>query len=251
MYGRFRVGVVYPAYNAVRTLEEVVSSIPENLVDAQLLVDDASQDGTVALAAQLGIPMLVHPQNRGYGANQKTCYAAILDLKPTVDIIVMLHPDAQYPAYLLPALIAPIADGTCDLTLGSRFADLDPRHGGMPTYKYYANRLLTLGQNAVLRTQLTEFHTGYRVFSRHVLESLPLHRNSNDFKFDVEVLTQCVDRGYRIGEVASPARYFRGASSVGPWASIKYGLGVVETTAAYWAHRRGIRCDDRFGGCSN
>jgi glycosyltransferase involved in cell wall biosynthesis len=235
---------VLPAYNAAATLEAVVAAVPQGFADEWLLVDDASQDDTVAVARRLGIPVIVHPVNRGYGANQKTCYTEML--ARGVDIIAMLHPDGQYPGGLLPDLTRPIAEGRQDLMLGSRFHGLDPRDGGMPAYKYVMNRILTGGQNALQGTRLSEFHTGYRAYSAALMRQLPLSRNRDDFTFDAEVLAQCIAFRARVGEVPSPARYFEDASSLGFLPSVRYGLGVVSTTLSATAHRHGLRRDLRF-----
>ena len=244
MSPRPRIAIVLPAFNAARTLRDVVEGIPAGVADDLILVDDASEDETVAIARDLALHVVRHPTNRGYGANQKTCYREAL--ARGADVVAMLHPDAQYPPSLLPELIAPILRGEADLMLGSRFRDLDPRDGGMPRYKYVANRALTGIQNRALGTSLSEFHTGYRAYTRALLEALPLWRNRDDFVFDAEVLVQAASAGYRIGEIGSPARYFDEASSLPFGSSVRYGLGVLRTTAAAWAHRRGLRRDPRF-----
>lgn len=244
MIGGKRVGIVLPAYNAAATLADVIAGVPPGLADEVLLVDDASTDGTADVARRLGIDVIEHTHNQGYGANQKTCYDAML--ARGVDVVAMLHPDDQYPGALLPRLIVPIVDGAYDLMLGSRFCGLDPRDGGMPEYKFVMNRLLTWSQNRVMGTRLSEFHTGYRVFSSAALTQIPYHLNRNDFVFDAEMLAQAICLGHRIGEVPSPARYFAGASSIGFRESVKYGLGVVSVTARAWASRRGALEDTRF-----
>ena len=241
-----RVGVVLPAYNAASTLPAVYRSIPAGLVDELLLVDDASSDATADVARDLGISVIRHPANRGYGGNQKTCYDEMLRRK--VDIVAMLHPDGQYESAALLPLVSPIATGAADVMLGSRFHGLDPRAVGMPAYKYYANRILTFAQNRVMGTSLSEFHTGLRAYSTDVLRRIPYHLNRDDFTFDAEFLAQCIHRGFRVGEIGSPTRYFEDSSSVSGLAALRYGLGVVATTASFWAHRRGLRPDPRFAG---
>lgn len=244
MIGGRRVGIVLPAYNAAATLSDVVAGVPAGLADEVLLVDDASTDGTAEVARGLGIDVIEHPYNQGYGANQKTCYDVML--ARGVDVIAMLHPDDQYPGALLPQLITPIIAGEYELMLGSRFCGLDPRDGGMPTYKFVMNRLLTWSQNRLMGTSLSEFHTGYRVFSSAALARIPYHLNRDDFVFDAEMLAQAICLGHRIGEVPSPARYFAGASSIGFRESVRYGFGVVDTTLRAWATRRGALDDERF-----
>ncbi len=223
--------VVLPAYNAERTLERTNAEIPRAVVDEVILVDDASADGTAALSRRLGLATYVHPANLGYGGNQKTCYTAAL-ARPA-DIVVMLHPDYQYDPRLIPALAWPIAAGVYDVVLGSRILGIGARRGGMPLYKYVANRLLTLVQNVLLGEKLSEYHTGYRAFARRVLETLPLAADSNDFVFDNQMLAQALFFGLRVGEVSCPTRYLPESSSIDFWRSVRYGLGVLRTSLLY------------------
>lgn len=232
-----RVVVVLPAYNAERTLERTYQGIARGVVDEVLLVDDGSQDETVEVAKRLGIPFYRHHTNRGYGANQKTCYQAALDRG--ADIVVMLHPDYQYPPELIPALAGLIASGLFHVALGSRMLGQGALRGGMPFYKYVSNRLWTWGQNLFLSRKLTEYHTGYRAFSREFLLRIPLLGNSDDFLFDNQVLVQAVYFGYDIGEVSAPSRYAADSSSISPWRGSWYGLGVVVTTIQYLLQRLG------------
>jgi glycosyltransferase involved in cell wall biosynthesis len=201
------------------------------VVDDVLLVDDASDDDTVDLALRLGIKTFRHPENRGYGGNQKTCYGQALALG--ADVVVMLHPDYQYEPKLITPMAAMVASGVYDLVLGSRILGNTARAGGMPLYKYVSNRALTAYQNLLMGTKLSEFHTGYRAFARHVLEALPLLANSDDFVFDNQILAQVVARGFAIGEISCPTKYFPEASSISFWRSVRYGIGVVKTSTAY------------------
>jgi glycosyltransferase involved in cell wall biosynthesis len=233
-----RVVVVLPAYRAERTLERTYREIPRDVVDDVLLVDDASADGTARLSRELGIHTFVHEQNLGYGANQKTCYREALRLG--ADIVVMVHPDYQYDPRLITAMAAMVASGVYDVVLGSRILGDTARRGGMPLYKYVANRLLTAAQNLMLGTKLSEFHTGYRAYRRRVLETLPLLANSDDFVFDNQILVQAVAAGFSIGEISCPTKYFPEASSIGFARSLRYGLGVLSTSAAYRLWRAGF-----------
>ena len=226
-----KVVVVLPAYRAERTLEQTYREIPRDVVDEVLLVDDASSDATVAVARRLGIDTFVHEQNLGYGGNQKTCYTEAL--RKDADIVVMIHPDYQYDPRLAPALAELVASGVYDMAIASRILGNTARSGGMPLYKYIANRCLTAFQNLLLGTKLSEFHTGYRAFSRRVLETLPLLANSDDFVFDNQMLVQAKAFGFSIGEVSCPTRYFPEASSINFRRSVKYGLGVVASSVAY------------------
>ncbi|MFY9571877.1 MAG: glycosyltransferase family 2 protein, partial [Blastocatellia bacterium] len=222
-----KIVVVMPAYNAARTLERTCREIPREVVDEVLLVDDSSSDATVELAREIGLTVFLHNQNLGYGRNQKTCYREALE--SGADIVVMLHPDYQYSPKLLTSLAGLIASGEYDVGLGSRILGVGALRGGMPLYKYFSNRLLTLFQNVLLNYKLSEYHTGYRAFSRTVLERLPLEENSDDFVFDNEVLAQVIYFKYRIGEVSCPTRYFAEASSINFPRSVRYGLGVLAT----------------------
>jgi glycosyltransferase involved in cell wall biosynthesis len=227
LLGRTRtpqVVVVMPAYNAATTIERTYDDIPHELVERIILVDDVSADETVAIAQHLGLDVIVHPQNRGYGGNQKTCYDAALAMG--AEIVVMLHPDYQYDATRIPALIAPVREGTADLVLGSRFLG-DPLAGGMPRWKWVANRFLTGLENRAFGLQLSEYHTGFRAYSRALLRSIDYHDNSDDFVFDQELIAQVVRGGFRIAEIPVPTRYFREASSVGVRRSVVYGLSTL------------------------
>jgi glycosyltransferase involved in cell wall biosynthesis len=230
-----KVTIVLPAYNAAKTLRRTYDEIPRDVVDDILLVDDASQDATVAIADSLAIATIRHDHNRGYGANQKTCYAAAL--AGGADIVVMLHPDYQYSPRLTTAMAAMIASGHYDVVLGSRILGRGALAGGMPLYKYVANRVLTLFQNIMLGYKLSEYHTGYRAWSRQVLEALPLALCSDDFVFDNQMLVQAIHFGFRIGEISCPTRYFAEASSIGLRRSLRYGLGVVMTTLQFRLQR--------------
>ena len=238
MVDRQRVVVVLPAYNAERTLERTCSEIPRDVVDEIILVDDASHDRTVEVARLLGIPTIVHPKNRGYGANQKTCYQAALERG--ADIVVMLHPDYQYPPRVIPSMVALLKSGLFDVVIGSRILVRSALKGGMPLYKYAGNRCLTLAENALLGRKLSEYHTGFRAFTRNVLLKLPLLENSDGFVFDNEMLCQAIYFGFSVGEVSSPCRYFPEASSIGFASSVRYGLGVLRTGVLYRLNRWGL-----------
>ena len=237
---RPRVVIVMPAYNAARTLERTYADIPHDLVHRIILVDDVSRDETVDVARSLGLDVIIHRQNRGYGGNQKTCYRAALDAG--ADIVVMLHPDYQYDATRIPDLIAPIEAGQRDLMLGSRFLG-DPLAGGMPAWKYVANRFLTEVENLAFGLRLSEYHTGLRAYSRRLLETIPFQRNSDDFVFDQELIAQVVAAGLRdrIGEIAVPTRYFAEASSVGFKRSVVYGTSTLRVVSRYLLHRFRLR----------
>jgi glycosyltransferase involved in cell wall biosynthesis len=233
-----KIAVVLPAYNAALTLKRTYDDIPKQLVDDIILTDDGSADRTISLARSLGIHTLVHDANRGYGGNQKTCYRAALERG--ADIVVMLHPDYQYSPRLVPAMASMVASGEYDVVLGSRILGRGALVGGMPLYKYVANRALTLAENILLGRKLSEYHTGYRAWSRRALQTLPIHRCSDDFVFDNQVLVQAVHWGFRLGEISCPTRYFPEASSIGPLRSVVYGFGVLETAARYRLHRLGL-----------
>jgi glycosyltransferase involved in cell wall biosynthesis len=233
-----RIVAVLPAYNAEKTLVRTVSEIPSS-VDACILVDDHSTDGTAELARSLGLEVHVHEQNRGYGGNQKTCYAEALEAG--ADIVVMLHPDYQYSPYLVGPMASMIAYGVYDIVLGSRILGGGALSGGMPLYKYISNRALTLFQNVMLGAKLSEYHTGFRAYSRELLLSLPLSANSDDFVFDNQLLAQCIYQGVRIGEISCPTRYFEEASSINFRRSMEYGFGVLGTTWECWLAKRGLR----------
>jgi glycosyltransferase involved in cell wall biosynthesis len=233
-----RIAVVMPAYNAERTLLQTVRELPA-MVDIKILVDDASQDRTAQLAERLGVQTFVHDANYGYGRNQQTCYREAL--AAGADIVVMVHPDYQYTPALVAAMAAMVASGVYDVVLGSRILGGGARAGGMPLHKYIANRLLTAFQNLFLGVKLSEYHTGFRAFSRSLLLSLPLLENSDDFVFDNQMIAQAIMFGFRIGEISCPTRYFKEASSINFRRSVRYGLGVVATTFSFLAHRSGIR----------
>jgi glycosyltransferase involved in cell wall biosynthesis len=226
-----KIAVVMPAYRAARTLAQCYAAIPHDVVDVTLLVDDGSDDETIAIAHRLGIATHRHPRNLGYGANQKTCYRAALDAG--ADIVVMLHPDYQYEPRLITAMSGMIASGVYDVVIGSRILGNTALRGGMPLYKYVANRWLTAMQNLVIGTKLSEFHTGYRAFSRRVLTALPLLANSHDFIFDNQMLVQAHAFGMRIGEISCPTRYFDEASEIHFPRAVVYGIGVLRVSAQY------------------
>ena len=233
-----KIVVVMPAYRAEKTLEECFLAIPRDVVDTVLLVDDASDDATLAVARRLGIIAHRHPENRGYGANQKTCYAEAL--AEGADIVVMLHPDYQYEPRLITAMAAMVASDVYDVVIGSRILGNTAIAGGMPRYKYAANRVLTAFQNLLVGSKLSEFHTGYRAFSRRVLETLPLAANSSDFLFDNQMLVQAHAFRMRIGEISCPTRYFEDASEISFGRAAVYGLGVLWTSVLYRLWRWGL-----------
>ena len=228
-----------PAYNAEKTLEVTFQEIPMDLVDEVILVDDKSSDQTAKKAEELGIQkVIIHPQNRGYGGNQKTCYQAALE--SGADIVVMLHPDYQYTPLLLEAMIFPIANGLFPVMLGSRILGTGALKGGMPMYKYIANRFLTAFQNLFMGQKLAEYHTGYRAFSKEILQTLPLEENSDDFVFDNEMLGQIAYAGFIIGEVTCPTKYFKDASSINFSRSVKYGMGVLRVSLSFRLNKWGL-----------
>lgn len=230
-----RITVILPAYNAAKTLRATVAAIPMDVVHDVVLVDDHSADDTFALAQELGIHCVRHDANRGYGANQKSCYD--IALERGADIVIMLHPDYQYEPRLVPALAAMIASGVYDVCLGSRILAQDAVAGGMPVYKYVSNRILTLIENILLGQKLSEYHTGYRAYSRTALQAVDYHKNSDDFIFDNEILAQMQHKGMRFGEISCPTKYFDEASSINFRRSVTYGFGVLHTALRYRLHR--------------
>lgn len=235
-----KVTVVMPAYNAELTLRRTFQDIPRDLVDDIILVDDASKDRTVCVAQELDIYHVVHPRNSGYGANQKTCFREAL--RRNSDIIILLHPDYQYTPKLIPAMAGMIASGIYDVVMASRILGRSAIQGGMPRYKYFANRFLTLSQNVLMGQKLSEYHTGYRAFSREVLESIPLENNSDDFVCDNQVIAQAAYLGFRIGEISCPTRYEEDSSSINFKRSVMYGLGVLKVSCQYALAKFGLRC---------
>ena len=232
-----RIAVVLPAYNAERTLEATVAELPE-LLDIRILVDDHSSDRTVEIAGRLGLQFFVHDQNYGYGRNQQTCYREAL--AAGADVVIMVHPDYQYTPRLVTALASMVACDVYDVVLGSRIIGGQALGGGMPLYKYVANRFLTAFENLFLGIKLSEYHSGYRAFSRRVLLELPLLENSDDFIFDNQILAQCVQFGFRIGEVSCPTKYFEEASSINFSRSVTYGLGVIRTSLQFALQKAGL-----------
>jgi len=239
MYNTKKVVVVMPAYNAGKTIEKTFAEIPFPLVDEVILCDDASKDDTVDVAKKLGIKhIIVHDVNKGYGANQKSLYNKALDING--DIIIMLHPDYQYTPKLIPAMCNIIGEGLYPVVLGSRILGNGALRGGMPLYKYISNRFLTFAQNILLGSKLSEYHTGYRAFSREVLKNINFHQNSDDFVFDNEMLSQIIFRGYHIAEVTTPTKYFDEASSINFRRSAKYGLGVLRVSFVHFLAKRSL-----------
>ena len=238
MIAKSRVAVILPAYNAAKTLERTCAEIPRDIVDDVILTDDASRDDTVAIATSLGLHTIRHARNRGYGGNQKTCYAAALERG--ADIVIMLHPDYQYTPKLIPAMAAMLASGHYDAVLASRILGNGARAGGMPLYKYVANRGLTFVQNVLMSAKLSEYHSGYRAWTAEVLRALPLDRCSDDFVFDNQMLSMALYAGFRVGEISCPTRYFPEASSINLRRSTIYGLGVLRTAAQYRLQRAGL-----------
>jgi len=243
-----KIAVVLPAYNAAATLRRTDAEIPLDVVDDVILVDDASRDETVAVASELGLTTIRHARNCGYGGNQKTCYRTAL--ARGADIVVMLHPDYQYAPRLVTAMASMIVSGEYDAVLASRILGKGALVGGMPLYKYVANRGLTFAQNLLMGQKLSEYHSGYRAWSRTVLEGLALDRCSDDFVFDNQMLAQAMDAEFRIGEISCPTRYFPEASSINFRRSVVYGLGVLKTSLAYRLHRWGLRADPLFRGAA-
>src|SRR5438045_6293138 len=232
-----RIAVVMPAYNAEKTLQATVDELPE-IVDTRILVDDSSADRTVEVARELGLVHFVHDRNYGYGRNQQTCYTEAL--AEGADVVIMVHPDYQYTPLLWTAMSSMVAYGIYDVVLGSRIIGGQALRGGMPLYKYVFNRLLTAFENLFLGIKVSEYHTGYRAFSREVLTKLPLLENSDDFVFDNQMLAQCVYFGFRVGEVSCPTKYFEEASSINFGRSVKYGVGVLATTVQFALQKLGL-----------
>ena len=233
-----KILVVMPAYNAAKTLLTTYNEIPFDIVDEVLLVDDASTDETSKIANELNIRMIIHPKNMGYGGNQKTCYEAAL--KANADIIIMLHPDYQYTPKLIGAMSYLLESGEFDVVLGSRILGGQAINGGMPRYKYIFNRMLTLIQNLLMKAKLSEYHTGYRAYTKEVLQTIPWQDNSDDFVFDNQFLSQAIFAQFRIGEITCPTRYFKEASSINFSRSVKYGIGCLRTSLAYRFYKTGI-----------
>jgi glycosyltransferase involved in cell wall biosynthesis len=246
MIAKPKVCVVLPAYNAGRTLEMTFREISPEVADDVILVDDASKDDTLEVARKLGIFSVAHHENKGYGGNQKTCYR--IALERGADIVIMLHPDYQYSPKLLPAIASMLGSGFFDVVLGSRILGVSALAGGMPRYKYIANRALTFIQNILLDHKLSEYHTGYRGFTRAVIEALPLERNSDDFVFDNQMLAQAIYKGFRIGEISCPAKYFPEGSSINFRRSVTYGLGVLKTSFSFRLSRLGFDRGTIFEG---
>jgi glycosyltransferase involved in cell wall biosynthesis len=238
MIANRKICVVLPAYNAAQTLEMTLGEIATDIIDDIILVDDASTDDTLHLAKSLGVFAVGHDRNRGYGGNQKTCYR--LALQRGADIVIMLHPDYQYTPKLLFPMASMLCCGLFDVVLGSRVLGIGALAGGMPLYKYAANRVLTFVQNILLGYKLSEYHTGYRAFTREVLEALPLERNSDDFIFDNQMLSQIIYLRFKVGEISCPAKYFSEASSINFARSITYGLGVLKTSIIFRLARTGF-----------
>ena len=238
-----KIAVVMPAYNAEKTLEQTVRELPD-LVDIKVLVDDSSRDDTAALSRKLGVLTFVHDANYGYGRNQQTCYREAL--AAGADIVVMVHPDYQYTPLLVTAMASMVSTGVYDMVLASRILGGGALRGGMPVYKYIFNRCLTAFQNLFLGVKLSEYHTGYRAFSRELLLTLPLLENSDDFVFDNQMIAQAVMFNFRIGEISCPTKYFKEASSINFKRSVEYGLGVLGTTMSYVGHKLGWTHIARF-----
>ena len=236
---KHRVIAVMPAYNAERTLAATLADIPVGAVDEVILVDDGSTDRTVQVAREMGLTVIAHPENRGYGGNQKTCYREAL--ARGADVVVMIHPDYQYDSRVIPLAVGFIELGICDVVLGSRIRSrAEALQGGMPVYKYIANRFLTFAENCALGQNLGDFHSGFRVYSRAVLERIPFERNSDDFVFDTQFLVQAVHHGFRLGDAPVPVRYFDEASSINFRRSLTYGFSTLGVVGRYWLHRLGV-----------
>lgn len=236
---KHKVMAVLPAYNAEKTLAATIADFPPGSVDEILLVDDCSTDRTVALAREMGLTVIVHEQNKGYGGNQKTCYRYALD--NGADVVVMIHPDYQYDARVIPHAVGMIELGICDVVLGNRVRSrAEALACGMPWWKYVANRGLTAFENLALGQNLGEFHSGFRVYRRQILETIPFERNSDDFVFDSQFLVQAVHFGFRLGDVPVPVRYFREASSINFRRSTKYGLETLKVVGLFWLNKFGL-----------
>jgi len=233
-----KVVVVLPAYNAEKTLQATYNDIPRDWVDEVLLVDDRSRDRTVELAREIGIRTIVHPRNRGYGGNQKTCYKTAMELGG--EIMVMVHPDHQYDPKIIPELVGPLLADQCDAVFGSRMLGGRPIEGGMPKWKYFANLFLTMVENATFYVFLSEYHSGFRAYSKRFLETVNFEANSDDFIFDTEIIAQAVARKLVIREVPIRTRYFKEASQIGFWRSVRYGLGILKTMIFYKLHKKGV-----------
>lgn len=244
-----KIVVVMPAYNAEQTLRKTYAEIPHDIVDDIVLVDDASQDHTARVSRELGINTIVHEQNTGYGGNQKTCYKTAVSLG--ADVVIMLHPDYQYTPLLITAMASLLANGLFDCVLGSRILGVGALKGGMPIYKYISNRFLTLVQNIMISYKLSEYHTGYRGFTREVLEKLPLENNSDNFVFDNQMLCQIVYGGYSIGEITCPTRYMDDSSSISFKNSSVYGLGVLKTSLTFRLQKWGLLKSPLFSPLDN
>jgi glycosyltransferase involved in cell wall biosynthesis len=249
MPGSPRVIAVLPAYNAARTLRRTVADIPRSSVDQIILVDDVSRDDTVRIARELGLTVVCHEQNRGYGGNQKTCYRTALE--QGADIAVMVHPDYQYDPRIIPQLIEPILSGRADAVFGSRMMKGGALEGGMPLWKHNANILLTAFENVMLGTYLTEYHSGFRAYSSRLLRTVRFEENSDNFIFDTEIIVQALIRGFRIEEVPIQTRYFDEASSIRLWPSIRYGLGILKAMTRHFLHVRGIWRSRQFEPATN
>lgn len=247
MINNKKIGIVLPAYNAEKTLEQTFNEIPFDIVDEVILTDDCSKDNTVEVAKRLGIKhIIIHEKNLGYGGNQKSCYKKALELG--CDIVVMLHPDYQYTPKLLRPMCYTIADGVYPVIIASRILGKGARRGGMPLYKYVSNRFLTFFQNLMMNQKLSEYHTGYRAFSREVIEKLNLEADSNDFVFDNQMLAQIFFFGYEIAEITCPTKYFKEASSINFRRSVKYGFGVMATAMKYFFNKIGLIKSEMFRG---
>lgn len=243
------VWVVMPAYNAAETVERTYWDIPEEIRHHVILVDDCSQDDTKQVAESLGIEVIRHERNRGYGGNQKTCYAAALERG--AEIVVMIHPDYQYDARVALIMAEIIGLGTCDMVLGNRIRTRrEALDGGMPRWKYFINRTSTFGENLVLGQSIGDFHSGLRAYSREVLQTIPFEANSEDFAFDQEMLVQAVAYGFRLGDIPVPVRYMKEASSINFRRSLRYGVGGLGAIGSYWLHKSGVKVDERFIGAS-